>query len=64
MKAVAVTATTGMACMQFANSKTIHKWSGIGDGHLPRNILLQKIMRDGAMQSTKSGIQEGRCIIY
>ena len=29
---VAVTASTGIACLQYNNAMTIHKWSGIGDG--------------------------------
>ena len=30
---VDVTASTGMARLQFANGMTIHHWSGYGDGH-------------------------------
>ena len=47
-----------MACLQFRQAQTIHKWSGIGDGHISKNVLLQKIMTDGDMQKTKSSVQE------
>ena len=32
-KKVDVTATTGMARLQFANGMIIHHWSGYGDGY-------------------------------
>ena len=57
-KNVTVTASTGMACMQFKSGQTIHKWTGIGDSHLSRNVIIQKIMTDATYVSTKKGIQE------
>ena len=38
-KTVAVTASTGIACLQYENAMTIHKWSGIGDGRFSPDIL-------------------------
>ena len=44
--------------MQFRSCSTIHKWTGIGDNHLTRNVLLQKILTDGLYADTKKNIQQ------
>ena len=43
-KQVSVTATTGMACLQYENAMTIHHWSGYGDGHVNINKLIDQIL--------------------
>ena len=52
-----MTASTGIAALQFYGGKTIHKWSGIGDGHLPRNTVLQNILTSNAFADVKYNIE-------
>ena len=45
-KTVAVTASTGIACLLHENAMTIHKWSGIGDGRFSPDILRNVICKN------------------
>ena len=53
-KNVHVTATTGMAGLQFVNAKTIHSWSGYGDGHKDINHLVNKSSLIHPMQTSRT----------
>ena len=55
-KTVAVTVTTGMASLQYESAQTIHKWSGIGDGHMSKHILLRNIMTNTNYYNVKRNI--------
>ena len=39
MENISMTASTGMARLQFVNGQTIHSWSGYGNGHTDLNTL-------------------------
>ena len=43
---VQMTATTGVASANFGQGMTIHKFSGVGDGHLSTNALVNNIMHN------------------
>ena len=60
---VSITATTGMARLQFMNAMTIHHWSGYGDGHIPIDTLIEHIMTLTAYQETKNRILECKVLI-
>ena len=55
-KHVSITATTGMARLQFQNAMTIHHWSGYGDGHIPVDTLIEHIMTLTGYAETKQRI--------
>ena len=40
-KYIAVTASTGIARLHFADGLTLHDWSGYGDGHMDINHLIR-----------------------
>ena len=62
-KNVQVTATTGMASLQFVNAKTIHSWSGYGDGHKDINHLVQQILTYPSYADIKDRILTCECLI-
>lgn len=53
---LAITATTGMARLQFKGAQTLHAWSGYGDGHLGVNRILQRLNTNAAYSSVKENI--------
>ena len=53
---VAVTASTGMASLQFSEGQTIHHWSGYGDGHLDVHRILQEISVSSTYAQTRKNI--------
>ena len=55
-KKVACTASTGMARLQFIDGKTLHSWSGYGDGHVPVEEIIQEIKISALYQETKQNI--------
>ena len=48
--------TTGMARLQFVNAMTIHNWSGYGDGHVPIDNLIARILTNSSYTDTKQQI--------
>ena len=52
-KKITLTATTGMACLQFHKAMTIHKWSGYVDGHMNTDRLIEQIVTNPAYADTK-----------
>ena len=60
---VDVTATTGMARLQFAKGMTIHHWSGYGDGHKNVHQLVEQILTNPSSEATKHCIVEYDCLI-
>ena len=58
-----VTATTGMARLQYKHGMTIHHWSGYGDGHLSPHRLVKMILTNPGYASTKQRILECEVLI-
>ena len=58
-----VTATTGMARLQFVNGMTIHHWSGYGDGNKNVHQLVEQILTNPSCAATKHRIVECDCLI-
>ena len=57
-KKVSVTATTGMARLQYIKAMTIHHWSGYADGHLSADRLIALILTNPGYAATKQWIIE------
>ena len=55
-KVVHVTATTGMARLQYSKGFTIHSWSGLKDGRLSVNEVIHRIKNDANYTSTRDNI--------
>ena len=53
---VHVTASTGMARLQYTDAKTLHHWSGYGDRHITLEILLHEIMTNQAYEKIRQNI--------
>ena len=62
-KEVSVTATTGMARLQYENAMTIHHWSGYGDGHMNINCLIDQILINPSYTATKERILKCEVLI-
>ena len=45
-----------MARLQFTNAKTLHSWSGYGDGTLPVDTIIQRIAVNPAYETVKKNI--------
>ena len=45
-----------MARLQFSNAKTLHAWSGYGDGSVDVDTLIQRIAINPAYQSVRQNI--------
>ena len=60
---VYITATTGMARLQFVNAMTIHHWSGYGDGHKDINHLVEQILTNPAYEDIKQRILKCEVLI-
>ena len=58
-----VTATTGMARLQYKHGMKIHHWSGYGDDHLPANRLVDLILTNPGYAMTKERILECEVLI-
>ena len=52
------TASTGMAHLQFSNAKTLHSWSGYGDGSVDTERLIKRITINPAYEDVKKNIIE------
>ena len=63
VRTVAVTASTGIAALQFTHGQTVHSWSGIGDGHTPRTTVVQNILTDNSYNRMKTNIQNTNALI-
>lgn len=61
-KSVQITATTGIASLNIGG-KTIHSWSGIGDGRYTNNTLLNKLENNEHYQVYKNNIKSTDCLI-
>ena len=60
---LAITASTGIAVLQFSDGQTVHRWSGLGDGHLPRDTICRNIMTDNSNVQIKNRIQQTDALI-
>ena len=58
-----VTASTGMAGMQYPKCQTIHSWCGIGDGHLPKETVLQSVMHNANFVTVKRNILTAQVLV-
>lgn len=61
-KSVQITATTGIASLNIGG-KTIHSWSGIGDGRYTNNTLLNKLQNNEHYQVYKNNTKSRDCLI-
>ena len=61
-KHVSITATTGMARLQFLNAMTIHHY-GYSDGHIPTDTLIEHIITLTAYEETKNRILQCQVVI-
>ena len=52
-----MTASTGMARLQYVNAQTIHHWSGYCQGLLDVNTLIQRILTQGVYKDIKTNIE-------
>ncbi|VDI08831.1 Hypothetical predicted protein [Mytilus galloprovincialis] len=59
---VQVTATTGIASVN-VGGKTIHSWSGIGDGRYSNEKLLHKLEKSDHYEVYKHNIKSTQCLI-
>ena len=57
-----ITATTGITSLNIGG-KTIHSWSGIGDGGYTNNTLLNKLENNEHYQVYKNNIKFTDCLI-
>ena len=62
-KAVHVTASTGMACLQFKKGHTIHSWSGYRDGHVPIANLLPEIKNSNNYSISRNWILNAEVLV-
>ena len=62
-KKVSVTATTGMARLQYNKAMTIHHWSGYADGHLSTECLIAMILTNPGYAATKKHILDCEVLI-
>ena len=62
-KHVAVTASTGIARLQFVNGQTLHHWSGYGDGHVDINILIERITTSASYANISNNINNCEALI-
>ena len=60
---VAITATTGMTCLQYKNACTIHHWSGLGDSHIKLDVLLEMIQTSPLYDKVRNNILKGDVLI-
>lgn len=49
-----MTATTGMAALQFHKAETIHKWSGIGHGQFSRKQVVHNLLTNSSFSNTRN----------
>ena len=45
-----------MSRLQFSHGKTLHSWSGYGDGHLDKNHLIQELKYSTLFEDTRKNI--------
>ena len=62
-KKIHITASTGIARLNFRNGLTLHHWSGYGDGHKNIDDLIQEIIVSVGNQNRKAEIQECEVLI-
>ena len=62
-KVTFVTATTGMAHLQYVNASTIHHWSSYNDVHIEIKKLVELVSTNHAYEEVKSNIQFCQCLI-
>ena len=62
-KHVAITAATGMACLQHKNACTIYHWSGWGDGHMKLEVLLEMIQTSPLCDKVRNNILKADVLI-
>ena len=62
-KYIAVTASTGIARLHFADGLTLHDWSGYGDGHMDINHLIQEMTVSAIYKEKKSEIEKCEVLI-
>lgn len=60
---IAVTASTGMARLQFNSGDTLHHWSGYGDGHLDTNTIIGRIKLNPSYTSLKENMLDTDVLI-
>ncbi|XP_053382006.1 uncharacterized protein LOC128549396 [Mercenaria mercenaria] len=54
-KSVAITCTTGIACTNFDNACTLHRWSGINDGRYSSSEIVNILLsNEGALHRIRS----------
>ena len=62
-KHVAITATTGMACLQYKNACTIHHWSGWSEGHMKMDVLIEMIQTSPLYDKVRNNILKADVLI-
>ena len=62
-KHVAITATTGMACLQYKNACTIHHWSEWDDGHIKLDVLIEMIQTSPLYDKVRNNILKADVLI-
>ena len=55
-KHVAITATTGMACLQYKDACAIHHWSGWGEGHIKLDVLIEMVQTSPLYNNVRNNI--------
>ena len=51
-----MTASTGIAALQFERGRTVHSWTALGDCHLPKSTIVQNVMTDNSYSHIKNNI--------
>ena len=62
MENISITASTGMARLQFVNGQTIHSWSGYGNGQTDLNTLKEFNLMDPT-KNVKLNILKCDCLV-
>ena len=58
-----MTASTGIARLQFTSGQTIYHWCGYGTHHVNLNTLVERIKTQGAYQRVKENILSCKCLV-